>query len=93
MIVVFLCIKKQNNNTVMFTNKAGSPPDGPDRWDADGGRLAVVQPADRGLEELLDELRRHGCREATGGPQSPAEQERRRRWTRDKHKRQQWRPR
>lgn len=62
-------------------NTARSPPDGPDRGDADGGRLAVVEATDGGLEELLDELRRHGRRETTGRPQSSAEEERRRRWS------------
>lgn len=69
---------------------ARSPPDGPDRGDADRGRLAVMEAADGGLEELLDELRRHcGC-EATGCPQSSAKEERRRRWSEEnKNKRQQ----
>lgn len=60
--------------------ESSSPPDGPDRRDADGRRLALVEAADSGLEKLLDELRRHGCREATGCPQSSAEEERRCSW-------------
>ena len=57
-----------------------SPPDGPDGRDADGWRLAVLQAADGGLEELLDELRGHGRGEAAGSPQGPAQQEGRRGW-------------
>lgn len=53
-----------------------SPPDGPDRRDADGWRLAVMETADCGLEKLLDEFRRHGCSETTGRPQSAAQKER-----------------
>lgn len=40
-----------------------------------------MEAADGGLQELLDELRGHGGREATGGPKGSAQQERRRRWS------------
>lgn len=62
------------------SSTACSPPDGSDCRDADGGRLAVVESADSGLEELLDELRRHGCCEATSCPQCPTKEEGGRRW-------------
>lgn len=75
---------KLHENSIWVKDSACSPPDGPDRGDADGGRLAVMKAADSGLEELLDELRRHGCREATGRPQSSAQEERRRRWSEGK---------
>lgn len=40
-----------------------------------------MEAADGGLQELLDELRGHGRREATGRPQRSAQEERRRRWS------------
>lgn len=63
-----------------------SPPNGPDCGDADRWWLAVVEAADGGLEELLDELRRHGGCESTGRPQRSPEEERRRRWSRENKK-------
>lgn len=45
-----------------------------------------MEAADGGLQELLDELRGHGCCEATGRPQRSAQEERRRRWS-DENKR------
>lgn len=73
----------------MDESHSHSPPDGSDRRDADGRRLAVVEAADGGLQELLDEVRGHGGREATGRPQGSAQQERRRRWRKKKTKMQQ----
>lgn len=64
---------------VWSRREMGSPPDGPDRRDADRGRLSDVEAADGCLEELLDQLGGHGRREAAGGPQSSAEEERGRR--------------
>lgn len=40
-----------------------------------------MEAADGGLQELLDELRGHGCGEATGRPQRSAQEERGRRWS------------
>lgn len=74
-----------------------SPPDGPDGRDADRGWLSNVEPTDSCLEELLDQLRRHGCCEAAGCPQSSAQEERRRCWSdepattgRSQQQRQEW---
>lgn len=62
-----------------------SPPDGPDGRDADRGRLSHVEPTDGRLEELLDQLGRHGRREAAGCPQRSAQEERRRCWSDGTH--------